>query len=220
MLEFKPQRQSRSRLYYGKYQYCLVFRFEHASFLRTLNHKLIDQAVTYRNMWKLGRPSWLSAVSAEQKSDLHVMCDYLLSKGSSHKRVISGNGIWIYTNDLACWQDIKQNTSNVHYHFSSEAVVCLPPDAVVLKHPKHQFRTYFKNCWFNTDQLDSIRKYFLSRRDQFQASPSFHNFLIGQRQWISNYNFVDHNDAKIELFINLACPGIVSKTMPIVACDK
>ena len=217
MLNFEFKKQSRSQLFYNQYQYCLVFRLPHASFLRDLDHRSIAQAVSWRNYRKRTQSTWFTSVTAEQEADLYAVCDFML-KQKDYKKVMSGNGIWIYTNDYRPWEQFEnKTTANLRFTSGSEAVVCLPKDTVVLKHPRHAYRTYFRNTWVDTDQSELIKKFFRSRKNQFAPSPSFGEFLKGERQWISDYNFVDHNDSKLEFLIALACPGIVSKTKPIVS---
>jgi hypothetical protein len=39
----------------------------------------------------------------------------------------------------------------------------------------------------------------------------------GRRMWLMGNYFVDHNEPQADFLINMAVPGIVKKTLPIVA---
>jgi len=95
--------------------------------------------------------------------------------------------------------------------------VSLQPDAVTLRNPRHAYRTFFRERWLKDHELRNIREYFQARPDQFRLSPGFEMLVTGRRMWLMGNYFVDHNEPQADFLINMAVPGIVKKTLPIVA---
>jgi hypothetical protein len=189
-----------------------------ASFLRDLVHKKIDQSISYRNEW-VSRRGGSRPIDSDTQQILHDTCDYLLTRKNPYKKVVCGNGIWLYTNTLEDFEDIDTvRTSKVLY--VNQAVITLTPDAVTLKRPRHRFRTYFRDRWLSDTELFNLRKYFKTRPDQFRLGPGFKNLVDGKRMWVMSNYFVDHNEPQSDFLINLAVPGIVRKTLPIIARAK
>ena len=56
-----------------------------------------------------------------------------------------------------------------------------------------------------------------ARAGQFRLSPGFRMLVEGKRMWLMDSYFVDHDEPKADLLISMAVPGIVKKTLPIVA---
>jgi hypothetical protein len=97
--------------------------------------------------------------------------------------------------------------------------VSLQADAVTLKNPRHTYRTFFRERWLKDYELQNIREYFNARSDQFRLSPGFQLLVDGRRMWLMANYFVDHNEPQADVLISMAIPGIVKKTLPIVARD-
>jgi hypothetical protein len=189
-----------------------------ASFLRDLKHEKIDKRIQHRNEW-ISQRGTKSPVDLTTRDILHNACDYFLTRTCAYKKVVCGNGIWIYTNDLKAFDDIANiPTSKVLY--INQAQVTLTPNAVTLKNPKHAFRTYFRDRWLSGPELTILRRYFAARPDIFRAGPGFAKLIQGQRMWVMSNHFVDHNEPNADFLINLAVPNIVKKTLPIITRAK
>lgn len=209
---------SRSSLYYNTWQYVILLHLPDASFLRDLNHKKIDQNINYRNGW-IARRGGSKHIDDVARQTLHDTCDYLLARKQPFKKVVCGNGIWLYTNTLEDFEDIDTvRTSKVLY--VNQAVLTLTPDAVTLKHPRHQFRTYFRERWLTDVELSNLRRYFQARTGQFRLGPGFRNLIEGRRMWLMSNYFVDHDEPQADFLINMAVPGVVRKTLPIIKRGK
>ena len=124
--------------------------------------------------------------------------------------------MWFYTNTPEDFDDIISHEGTALVE-RKQADVCLPTDCVLLNRPRHKFRTYFRERFLDDTQRKAIQRYFSARPDQFCPGPGFKQFLYGARTWIPSNYFVDHNDEKNALFINIACPQLVRKTLPIRA---
>ena len=209
---------ARSTLYFHAWRYVILFHLPEASFLRDLRHEKIDQTIRYRNEW-ISRRGGAKHVSPTEQQILHDACDYLLTRSHPYKKVVCGNGIWLYTNNPEDFEDIAIiPTGRILY--INQAEVTLTPDAVTLKHPRHAFRTYFRERWLTNDELSTLRRYFDTRRDMFRLGPGFAKLVQGRRMWVAGNHFVDHNEPSADFLINMAVPGIVRKTLPIIARAK
>ena len=208
----------RSTLYFHKWQYVLLFHLPEASFLRELKHERIDQSITYRNEW-IARRGGAKHVTLTEQQILHDACDYLLTRTNPFKKVVCGNGIWLYTNNLEDFEDIDSiSTGKILY--INQAEVTLTPDAVTLKNPRHAFRTYFRERWLTNDELATLRRYFDTRRNMFRLGPGFAKLVEGRRMWLASNFFVDHDEPNADFLINMAVPGLVRKTLPIIRRAK
>jgi len=208
----------RSTLYFHKWQYVMLFLLPEASVLRVLAHKNIDQSITYRNQW-IARRSGRDSISSETREILHDACDYLLTRAHPFKKVVCGSSLWLYTNNLEDFADIIAiPTGEILY--INQAEVTLNANAVTLKNPRHAFRTYFRERWISNDDLSILRRYFDTRRDIFRLGPGFANLVTGRRMWLMSNYFVDHDEPNADFLINMAVPGVVRKTLPIIARAK
>jgi hypothetical protein len=186
--------------------------------LRTVSHKAIDTNIhwrnTYLNTW--GRNTTKVLITEQETTRLHEVCAKLLVIKNPFKKVVCNNTMWFYTNTPEDFDDIiaHEGTKLVE---RKQADVSLPTDCVLLNNPKHKFRTYFRERYLDDDQRKIIQRYFTSRAEQFRPGPGFKSLLYGRKLWTSSYYFVDHDDEKDALFINIACPQLVRKTLPIQA---
>jgi hypothetical protein len=215
---FEPIVVPRSTLYFHAWRYVILLHLPEASFLRDLKHEKIDQTIRYRNEW-ISRRGGAKHVSPTEQQILHNACDYLLTRAHPYKKVVCGNGIWLYTNNLEDFEDIDcVPTGQVLY--INQAEVTLTPNAVTLKYPRHAFRTYFRERWLTNDELATLRRYFDTRRDIFRLGPGFAKLVQGRRMWVASNHFVDHDEPSADLLINMAVPGVVRKTLPIIGRAK
>jgi hypothetical protein len=210
----------RSEPYYKQYNHCLIWWIPEGNMLRQLDHKSVDKNIFHRNTYlqswagrfNLSKPP----VSQSEQDRLHEVCDILLGIKNPFKKVVCNNTMWFYTNHPEDFTAVVScpGTKLIEH---KQADVSLPADCVLLNNPRHKFRTYFRERYLNEDQRKTIQRYFTTRAGQFRAGPGFQALLHGTRLWTSSYFFVDHDDEKDALFINLACPQLVRKTLPIRA---
>jgi len=210
--------EQRSEPYYKQYYHCLIWWIPEGNMMRLVDHKSIDNNIYWRNTYL---QNWRSSgtrtvISDRDQERLHQVCDLLLAIKNPFKKVVCNNTMWFYTNTPEDFEAVVAcpGTKLVDH---KQADVCLPADCVVLNNPQHKFRTYFRERYLDESQRELIKKYFITRADQFRPSPGFKMLLNGKRMWIPSNYFVDHNDEKDPLFINLACPQLVRKTLPIQA---
>ena len=214
----EPITVARSSLYFHAWRYVVLFHLPEASFLRELRHEKIDQTIRYRNEW-ISRRGGARTITPTEQQILHDACDYLLTRSNPYKKVVCGNGIWLYTNNPEDFEDIAIiPTGQVLY--INQAEVTITPNAITLKHPQHAFRTYFRDRWLTNDELTVLRRYFSTRTAMFRMGPGFKKLVQGKRMWMAANHFVDHNEPNADFLINMAVPGIVRKTLPIIGRAK
>ena len=210
--------EQRSEPYYKQYHHCIIWWIPEGNMMRMLTHKAIDTNIHWRNTylstWRSNKVQTL--VTEHEQARLHEVCDKLLAIKNPFKKVVCNNTMWFYTNTPEDFDDIVDHEGTTLVE-RKQADVCLPTDCVLLTQPRHKFRTYFRERFLDDTQRKAIQRYFAARPEQFRPGPGFKQFLCGARTWIPSNYFVDHDDEKNALFINIACPQLVRKTMPIRA---
>lgn len=204
----------RNQLFFGQYQYCITWYLKNVSVLRDLDPIKALKSIQYRNQWA-PNASYKQRITEEEQHDLIRACDYLLSRAHPFKRTVSNHMMYIYTNHPADFKDLGTVADSVVCN-CTQVNVSLQPNAVTLKNPAHSYRTFFRERWLRDHELKNIREYFQARKDQFRLSPGFEMLVNGRRMWLMGNYFVDHNEPQADFLINMAVPGIVKKTLPIV----
>ena len=210
MYNLTPVVVPRDGLYYGQWSYCITWHFPFAQLLRSLDLKIMDRAIAWRNLY------YKDKVAQPQRAELYRAVDYLKSRPNPYRKVVSSNTIWFYTNTPDDFATIDSITTG---QLVSTVVidVCLPANTLLRKNPTHKFRTYFQETRLDPTRGENLKKYFITRANTFRLGPSFHKMVYSKYLWIFNHYFVDHDDPGDALLIKLVCPGIIRKTMSIQA---
>lgn len=206
---------ARNQLFYGQYHYCINFYLKNVSVLRELDPIKAIKSIQYRNQWAPSRVN-RGMITEQEQHDLISVCDYLLARPNPFKRIVTSHFMYVYTNHPNDFVDLN-NTGGLVVGTSTQVNLCLQPNAVTLRNPTHSYRTFFRERWLKDNELQNLREYFQVRADQFRLSPGFQMLVEGRRMWLMNSYFVDHNEPHADFLINMAVPGIVKKTLPIVA---
>jgi hypothetical protein len=213
-LEIKTE--ARDRLYYKDYHYSAQFYLQNASAIRHLKHDVIDDYVSHRTRLN-SYSNWDRPVTADSKQQLHNVCDLFLAFREPFKKMVYHSHIYFYT---SCLEDLElvYNHPDISYFQATKADVCLPLDVVLLKEPKHKYRTYLKERWIPDEQTPVLRKFLLNRENLYSFTPLFKSRLsTSERFYIMSHFFIDHDDPKDLLMLEMVIPGLVRKTMPIQA---
>ena len=207
----------RNQLFFGQYHYCISFHLPHVNVLRNLDPVKALRSIQQRNAWAPATHLRLKITEQEQH-DLIQVCDYLLARPNPFKRTVTTHDMYLYTNHPADFRNLN-GVGGLVVTNRTQVSVSLQPDAVTLKNPQHSYRTFFRERWLKDHELKNIREYFLARPNQFRLSPGFELLVTGRRMWMMGNYFVDHNEPQADFLINMAVPGIVKKTLPIVSRD-
>lgn len=207
--KFKPV--SRDRLFFDQYRYCMAFRFPESGRMRVLDHKAISQSVLWASQWSV-RQRILSDVDTIQR--MQDLCDVILSIDVPYKRIVYTDWQYFYTNDPNFFQRLER-FPGVGYSWHTEAVLDRPRDTVMLGESKYQWRTYFRERAWRNDQIKTLGQFLLNRPEQFAVTPTWRKRLRNGTHLTRGF-FVDHHNEQDALLINIALPGAVRKTMPII----
>ena len=212
----------RSGPWFGDYRYSISFVVQEASGLRQLDHAKIDQFVYNVRKWENTQLRYKGTrMSDDCAATLHLMCAFFLAQTARKKIVIAGSMIYVYTNDVALIKDICNlpwvvpSTTRV-----STITLAGTAGAVTLKSPDHAWRTYFKNMYF-THAVGAAIRDFLQAQEGIRLSPALTKYWDRQKppMFSLSYFFVDHDSPSTMSMLGLIAPGLVRKTVPIIA-DK
>lgn len=221
----------KDRLFYNRYKFCLGFYLDEVSCLRQLDHNCINDAIEHRKQWReIAQQRWVNGrqkhgvilrrtwkeITEKTVADLHALAKQLLTTAAEYKLVVSVNQGHIYTNDLILIDQLSAMTE-LTYKSYTEAFVTRPKNTIVLKNPQHQFRTYFKLMKLSKQQKDQLMDFLHGQRGHVRLSPGLACWFDTPFNRSQDYFFVDYNTESWLTMLNLVHPGIVRKTMHIIA---
>jgi hypothetical protein len=220
------------RLFYDQYRYSLKLRMKDFSCLREVRQadaEMLQVAVVVARRFeqryhynKFFNASYRSTVARDQK-DLDNLLDLLTfvwPLRDQIKLVFSGDWGYIYSNN----KDLLQQIGDKHYvhtYYIKEAVVDRPKDTILLKSSDYRFRSFLRERLCTTDDKNRMLTY-LQNQSDIKIGRGLQYWLKYETRWLwtRRYHHFDHNDAKIELMLQLICPGIVRTTMPIIEVNN
>jgi hypothetical protein len=181
--------------------------------------KRYDQRANYTRFFNT---TYRSTVTSKQEDleNLQAMVRILWPVRDQIKLVFSGDWGYVYANDKQLLKSIgRQNY--VHTYYIKEAVVTRPKDTILLQSSPYQFRSFLKERLWTIDDKKRILAY-LENQPDIKISRGLKHWLKYDTRWhwSRRYHYFDHNDAKIELMLQLICPGIIRTTMPIIEVNN
>jgi hypothetical protein len=215
-------KENTDRLYYDQYRYSLKLRMKEFSCLRELRNpdatlESASSVVSKRFKQRIKYSIFSGPQDLENLLELLVM---LWPVKDQIKPVFSGDWGYVYSNDRQLLQSIA-NQDCVHAYYIKESVVNRPKDTIVLRSSAYQFRSFLKERRWTTDDKARIVSY-LENQPNIKISRGLTHWLKYDTRWpwTRRYHYFDHNDVKIELMLQLICPGIVRTTMPIIEVNN
>jgi len=239
----KELNQERSTLYYNDWQWCLTWRQPEIAVLRhSLDPDRADRLLDRRRHWEKTRydqygvvsnalrPSFSSAITPEIQRNVHIVRQWLADNQGNYKTVYFNNQINVYFHDRKLLDKcIDMCQPFVHGAIRvKQALLTVPLDVIVFKRPyPYTRRTYIKTATLTDKTVSSLQQWAAGMNSLVKFSPSFRAFLQGKDRvnwkdpgWVFDYYFVDHNDTKLTVWINLLAPGLVRKTVTLQSPDK
>jgi hypothetical protein len=220
---FKPV--SSDRLFYDHWQYCIRFRLDEVSALRaSLDLEEIDAALKRRSIWRERvRRRWPQnnfvrghdAITDQTREDLYAFADFLQQVTDPYKIVISMNQCWIYSNNPNLLERIGR-LPFVNSTKFTESVVVRARNTVALKNPQHQYRSYFRAVKLTDQEKDRILS-FLQEQKEVRISPALYEWIATPFNRTQDYFFVDYNAETWLTMLALVRPGLIRRTVQIVA---
>jgi hypothetical protein len=205
----------RNALWFGRYDHCLRLTIPEISALKSLAHTYIDRTIALRKRWR-DRAS--TTITDEIIHNLHLMCDFLLTVPKKDRRImIQDSMIYVYTRS----RDLAIKLSQLPFITQENKLlltsICLhgQPDTVILKNPRHCYRSYFKTTKLDPVIARSLRQY-LGNQDNIRIGSGFQDWIDLDLVWLRDYYFVDYDHASTIHMLELVAPGVTRKTLPIV----
>jgi hypothetical protein len=99
----------------------------------------------------------------------------------------------------------------------SEAVIDRPKNTIQLKNPRHQYRSYFKITKITSQQKNMLINFLTNQQSSIRISPALTTWTTSVFYRTQDYFFIDHNEMSWLTMLSLVHPGIIRKTLQIVA---
>jgi hypothetical protein len=227
--KFKPVRKDRR--FYDQFEYCIGFHLDEVNCLRILDHAHIDDMIERRKQWReIAQQRWVTgrqkhgiimsrrwkAITENTTADLHTLAEVLLTATVDFKLVVSMNQGWVYTNDTALIDQLD-HMSELTYKTYTQAEIVRPKNTIQLRNPRHQFRTYFAMCKLTAEQRLNLEEFLITQSEYVRLSPALARWVDVSFNRTQDYFFVDHDSETWCTMLSLVQPGIIRKTMHIIA---
>jgi hypothetical protein len=211
-------------------QWTLVGRFVviEAGALRQLDHAHIDRFIGIRRRWqdrfRKVNPggSWHLGqnedITDKSVGILHELCDMLQKETRGYKLMICSDWIYVYSNDRDLLDDFGR-VARCKMQDLKQVKLQGSPDSVNLKTASHAWRSFFCGCRVEKKTIESMVA-FLDNQPDVRLSPALKHCIKHGWSQFERWYFVDHNDRTLVTMLSLIGPGLIRKTVPIVASDK
>lgn len=217
----------RPELWFRRFGHCLRFYINEGSVLRHQDHGMIDRVIARRKEWgrrmvHASQPgSWFWRdldITDQDISNLHFMCDFFQQHDKDHKIMISGNWIYVYTNNINLLNDIESlDFLDTKRMLRTRVKLIGSPGTIIQKNPKYQKRSFFRSIVISLSQQQSMKN-FLMNLESARISPAL-EYALGRDMMVRtlDYFFIDHDDDSVLIMLSLIVPNIIRKTLPIQA---
>jgi hypothetical protein len=226
---------TKDRLFYDKFDYCLSFHLDEANCLRELSHDNIDELIKRRQAWReIAQQRWTTGkqghkipsivgrrwrpITDKTLEDLHSLAQVLITASVDFKLVVSVDLGYVYTSDLLLLDQVDQ-LDFLRHKFYTQARVDRPKDTIKLKNPQHQYRSYLKMIKLTAQQKHNLVKFLQNQNASVRLSPALLGWMQQPLNRTQDYFFIDHESTAWLTMLYLVHPGIIRKTMHIIA-DK
>jgi hypothetical protein len=161
-----------------------------------------------------------SYIDDATRENIHSMADFITGILTPYKIIIENKTMRIYTNDLNIIQAIEY-ISFVQRRRYSQAVIDRPKDTICLKNPQHQYRSYFRDTRITPEEKETIRQFLIAQPD-VRVGAGLQSWLDETRatyasKYTRDYFFVDYDHANWPTLLALVRPGLIRKTVNIIA---
>lgn len=220
----KINSESRNKLYFDKYRYCLQFYFPELSSIRGKTHSSVDHAldsrawarqVNFGGSWHYGVN--IPEITDEIRADCHLLCAFFIGVSNDYKLTISMDTGYFYTNHLQDVTDLL-NFPCVMLEQLRESITDIPKNSIVIKNSQHLLRTYFKSQHLSSNEQKTNLKNLLLNQPEVRLSPGLLEWFTRYEfsKYIADNYFIDHNDTGILTMIGLVCPIKIKRTLNII----
>jgi hypothetical protein len=235
-LTLKFKSVEKDRLFYDHFQYCISFGLAEISCLREqeLDRDRISLMLERRKQWReVAQQRWVTLgqknnnsqqtiltrrwneITDEVEQNLYDFADILRNSGTDLKLVVSTDYGWVYTNSLELISRLKLMRMLTGKKYS-EAVVDRPKNTILLKNPRHRFRSYFKITKITSEQKNMLINFLNNQHSGIRIGPALAKWTTSAFYRTQDYFFVDHNEMSWLTMLALVHPGIIRKTQQIL----
>jgi len=235
-LTLKFKSVEKDRLFYDHFQYCISFGLAEISCLREqeLDRDRISRMLERRKQWReVAQQRWVTLgqknnnsqqtiltrrwneITDEVEQNLYDFADILRNSGTDLKLVVSTDYGWVYTNSLELIGRLKLMRMLTGKKYS-EAVVDRPKNTILLKNPRHRFRSYFKITKITSEQKNMLINFLNNQHSGIRIGPALAKWTTSAFYRTQDYFFVDHNEMSWLTMLALVHPGIIRKTQQIL----
>ena len=221
----KINKESRSKLYFDEYEFCIKIFLQDVCGLRSGSHELLDdflkrqswaRCIRYdETRWKW--INWQKPITATSTANCHKLLDELQKIDSKYKSKITYHNAHFYTNQLCDFDDVLESPG-VKIENIKRAVLDLPPNEMYFKKtPKHRLRTYFKNQRLDLSERDKFFN-FIKNYDNIRISPGIHEWIVKypHSTMVADNYFIDYNDKHFLTMLHLVCNIKIKETYKLL----
>ena len=222
----------KDRLFYDRFQYCISFGLTEISCLRDqdLDCARIRHMLDRRKEWRdIAQQRWniigqkpnvqqsrlWNEITEEVEQNLYDFADILRNSGVGLKLVVSSNCGWVYTNSLELISQLKSMRMLTGKKYS-KAVIDRPKNTILLKNPRHQFRSYFKITKITSQQKNMLINFLNNQQSSIRIGPALSTWMTSVFYRTQDYFFVDHDEMSWLTMLSLVHPGLIRKTQQII----
>ena len=218
-------------MFYDQYTYCVGFHLDEVSCLRELNHQYIDVIIERRRQWReVSLQRWANTAPAsktiitrrakeitdENVKNLHELTDVLLRSRVDFKLVTSVSSAWVYTNEITLIERLGKLPFLICKTYT-EAQINRPKNTIRLQNPQHQYRSYLRCVKLTDEEKTHLCNFFLNQHGHARISPALLKWMGERYHRTQDYFFVDHNDESWLVMLSLIKPGMIRKTVALIA---
>lgn len=225
------------RLYYDQFQYCLKLKMKDFSCLREMRLpadtvidvqdgvvKRFQQRLRYSPTFnrQLSLPTMDPDARHWDLENLLEMLEFLWPTRHQIKLIFSGDWGYVYSNNITLLRNIALRTG-ADACYVKQAVIVRSKNTIALKSSSYSFRSFLKERLCSDTERTSMVTY-LQNQSGIKIGRGLQDWIKYRTRrnhhWTRRYHYFDHNDPKIELMLQLVCPGIVRITMPIIEVNN
>lgn len=223
--------------FFDQYKFCIDFYCQGVTCLRdikaiqetgTAQSEVVralmqrrERVVNWGGSWRAAETHKWNHVQADDLSHLVAVLWPYLDTG---RLIISSDWGYFYTNDLSVVSKL-QKCDFLKLLKIKQAVHTRPKNTVLLENSKYTTRTYFKEKHITMEAKTAMMRV-LGSQENIRVGPGLNTWLTSENKmmkivrhdgFVRRYHFFDHDNTSIPLMLELIVPGIIRKTMPIIA---
>ncbi|CAB4137781.1 hypothetical protein UFOVP328_82 [uncultured Caudovirales phage] len=213
------------RWFYDHWQYCISFYLEEVNCLRgSLESADIQELLESRNRWREKvRSRWPHnnfvhthrTITDDVQENVCAFAEFLKLTMEPYKMVVSVDRCWIYTNDTNLLERIDRLPMVRNSRFSRAQIV-RPKNTIAMRKPQHEYRSYFRSVKLFAQEKQHLVD-FLNSQTEVRTSPAFQDWANSPFNRTQDYFFVDHNSQQWLTMMSLVRPGLIRRTVQIIA---